>query len=346
MRVFVYEWCTGGGLLGDTAPLPGAAALLVEGSAMVDAVAADFAGLDGVEVVTIRDARLGPAVFANCSTISVDSSDAVQQAFLREAHAADWTIVIAPEIDGCLSRLARDAIAAGGKLLGPSPDCIDLASDKHALAEHLAGRGVRVPNGCFVLPGSECPAGIAFPAVAKPRDGAGSQGIQILNDRSAAFQKPARVERLVPGIAASVAVLCGPTRLVALEPCRQRVDSRDNFKYHGGSLPLSHELADRARRLAQQAVSTLPAALGYLGVDLVLGNDRRGTDDYVIEINPRLTTSYIGLRQAAAQNIAAAMLAIAEDKPAELRFRLDPVCFHADGTVRMSAAAQMASDPS
>ena len=71
------------------------------------------------------------------------------------------------------------------------------------------------------------------------------------------------------------------------------------FVYLGGSLPLPHALASRATRLAQQAVAALPDPLGYVGVDLVLGADADGADDYVIEINPRLTTSYIGLRAAA-----------------------------------------------
>jgi predicted ATP-grasp superfamily ATP-dependent carboligase len=55
-------------------------------------------------------------------------------------------------------------------------------------------------------------------------------------------------------------------------------------------------------------VATLPTPLGYLGVDLVLGDDPSGADDRVIEINPRLTTSYVGLRAAALCNLAEAML--------------------------------------
>jgi predicted ATP-grasp superfamily ATP-dependent carboligase len=59
-------------------------------------------------------------------------------------------------------------------------------------------------------------------------------------------------------------------------------------------------------------VGALPGAFGYLGVDLVLGESADGADDFVIEINPRLTTSYIGLRAAVEENLAAAMLDIAE----------------------------------
>ena len=39
-----------------------------------------------------------------------------------------------------------------------------------------------------------------------------------------------------------------------------------------------------------------------MGVDLILGN--HAEEDCVIEINPRLTTSYLLLRQAAQENLA------------------------------------------
>ncbi|HEV3003063.1 MAG TPA: ATP-grasp domain-containing protein, partial [Pirellulales bacterium] len=70
---------------------------------------------------------------------------------------------------------------------------------------------------------------------------------------------------------------------------------------------------------------------GYLGVDLVLGGPDDGSDDVVIEINPRLTTSYIGLRAACRENLAAAMLALAVRQPYNLTFRDQRIEFSADG---------------
>ena len=46
---------------------------------------------------------------------------------------------------------------------------------------------------------------------------------------------------------------------------------------------------------------------GSVGVDLILGADR----DVAVEINPRLTTSYVGLRVLAAENLAGEMIHIA-----------------------------------
>ena len=56
----------------------------------------------------------------------------------------------------------------------------------------------------------------------------------------------------------------------------------------------------------------MPPTVGYVGVDLVLGREPDGSEDVVIEINPRLTTSYVGLRAAARTNLAEAMWQVAQ----------------------------------
>jgi predicted ATP-grasp superfamily ATP-dependent carboligase len=177
-----------------------------------------------------------------------------------------------------------------------------------------------------------------FPAVLKPIDGCGSQGVRRI-DRAEdlgelSFDRPHRLERFVPGMAASVAVLCGLELLVALPACEQRLTDDGRFSYLGGRTPLAPALDERARRLALAAVRTLPEPLGYVGVDLVLGDDPHGAADYVIEINPRLTTSYIGLRAACRDNLAAAMLAVAEGRQPSLEWHDGAVEFSADGRVR------------
>jgi hypothetical protein len=80
-------------------------------------------------------------------------------------------------------------------------------------------------------------------------------------------------------------------------------------------------------------VAALPQPRGYIGVDLVLGAAADGSGDRMIEINPRLTTSYVGLRVAAKTNLAAAMLAVIQGDTPNLSFRAGPVEFAADGTI-------------
>jgi predicted ATP-grasp superfamily ATP-dependent carboligase len=188
--------------------------------------------------------------------------------------------------------------------------------------------------------GEPWPRDFSYPAVWKPLDGAGSQGIVFVPKPDAPRLPPSRqrgrLERFCPGVPASVAFLCGPDGLrLALPACRQRLSDDGRFRYLGGEVPLPPDLASRAATVAERAVSVLPGALGYLGVDLVLGRAADGADDVVIEINPRLTTSYIGLRAAVAENLAQAMRQAAAGIALPPRFTVHrAVEFDADGRVR------------
>ena len=155
-----------------------------------------------------------------------------------------------------------------------------------------------------------------------------------------AFARPGfLVQEFVPGTAASVAVLVGPAGTVALAPAAQRLSGDGRFRYLGGTLPLPGPLAERAAALARRAVAAVPGLRGYVGVDLVLGEADDGRGDMVIEINPRVTTSYIGLRALAAGNLAAAMLQVVRGEPVgPLRWRRGRVTFTAGGLVRRTAA--------
>jgi predicted ATP-grasp superfamily ATP-dependent carboligase len=84
---------------------------------------------------------------------------------------------------------------------------------------------------------------------------------------------------------------------------RQLVEPGKPFRYAGSQVPFSHREENAALDLACQAVSSIPGLNGYVGVDLVIAEDK----PYLIEINPRITTSYIGLRQVAQTNLAKAI---------------------------------------
>jgi predicted ATP-grasp superfamily ATP-dependent carboligase len=105
------------------------------------------------------------------------------------------------------------------------------------------------------------------------------------------------------------------------------------LRYLGGELPLAAGLADRAAALAQRAIAALPATVGYIGIDLVLGRDPLGSEDDVIEVNPRFTTSYVGLRAAAQSNLAEAMWRISHGESQSVSFAERPLEFDPAGNV-------------
>ncbi len=338
MHSFLYEWTTGGGLVDEPGALP--ASLVREGMAMIGAVAADLVRIDGCRVTVLRDPRVLHLALPGCEMVDVLSRFSHIEEFERLSAAADATIVVAPEFDRILLKSTSCVEQMGGRLLSPSSELVRIAGDKQRTCDALAAAGVPVPPGRMLDTDEPLPADVSYPAVLKPVDGAGSQDTYVVSgpyDAVPAYAWPRRVERFVPGLAVSVAVLCGPAGRVPLTPCKQRITDDGRLRYLGGELPLAAGLAERAVALAEQALAALPPAVGYVGVDLVLGRDADGGADYVIEVNPRLTTSYVGLRAASQTNLAEAMWRVARGEPVNVKPADRRVAFDADGNVSFTA---------
>ncbi|MDB5313729.1 MAG: hypothetical protein JWO38_7931 [Gemmataceae bacterium] len=321
LRVFVFEHLTAHGLGRD--PADPIHPMYREGRAMRDAAVTDFGRVPGVEVFAFPDAD-----------VPVDSDR-----FHDAASVSDWTLVIAPECDDILTSLARAVESSGSTFLGPVVESVRLTSDKFALANHWREHGILTP----ATTGRHPTACEAFPVVWKPRDGAGSTATFLLTNpfdvarakalAAGAFAGPMILQEFIPGQAASVAFLCGPAGNIPLLPTLQHLSDDGRFHYSGGELPISPPLAERAILLGRRAIDCVPGLKGYVGVDLILGAEADGSRDYAIEINPRLTTSYVGLRAIADFNLAAAMLLLAAGesapavawKPGRLQFAPDGV---------------------
>ncbi len=352
VRIFLYEFVTGGGWY-ERGAEAASESLVAEGSAMLESLAADLSAIPGVNVDVLRDVRCPGLALSGCTIHEVGSLREEQRVFVECARSADWSVVIAPEFCGYLAARCRKVETCGGRLLGPNSELVALASDKHATALHLASHGVRVPVGISLGPSAALPEDFHYPAVLKPRDGAGSQGVEFI-ERPAGKRTASgslwRLEQFCPGTPASVAFLCGQQRTLPLVPCLQLLSDDGRFTYRGGSLPIEPQLSDRAVDLSLRAVEALAGSedagradsnglVGYVGVDLILGDDPSGKLDTVIEINPRLTTSYVGLRALFDGNLAAAMLGVAEGQAVELCWKTGSIDFETSGEVRFGRKA-------
>lgn len=344
MQVFIHEFVVGGGLWswGSNAP---AESFVREGRAMLRAVVEDFAALPGCQVHVLCDERIDGLDSLPARIHAVGSADAERRAVERFAQEADASLLIAPELADALLERTRwvESVGAAERLLSPSSVFVAITSDKNELANRLPAAGVAVPRGRSLGADEPLPQDFSYPAVLKPACGAGSCDVQRVDDAASVVQRTLpgtwRLEELVSGASVSLALLNGPREIVALPAMHQRLGGARGFAYLGGSGPLTAAWQCRAERLARAALAALPATRGYVGMDLVLGSADDGSGDYLIEINPRLTTSYVGLRQLCRSNLAGAMLELAQGRLADLRFEAGSVEFDSDGTVRRRRSA-------
>ncbi|MCS7166184.1 MAG: ATP-grasp domain-containing protein [Gemmatales bacterium] len=321
--IFLYEYACA---VGRDSRLP--ESFLFEGRAMRDALAEDLARA-GCEVILLDD-------------ISATEEYYHFQQCLRRADAA-W--IIAPEIDCILVTRCQWVEAAGIPLLGTDSEVLSWLTDKWQQYLFLQRHGVPVPASTLHPPHDSHGT-----YVRKPRYGAGCFQVEmpgrlatstekehireVANDTCLGLEPYCFWQRYMPGQAASIACLCGPRGQLVLRAAAQLLLQGTHFCYLGGYLPLPEPLELRAQRLAYLTLAAVPCLRGYIGIDLVLGAAPDGSEDYVIEINPRLTTSYLGQRALCEQNLAELALAILQgDRVRAPSWRLGTVKFTVRGTV-------------
>jgi len=143
---------------------------------------------------------------------------------------------------------------------------------------------------------------------------------------------------LVEGMSASVGYIVAATDIISLPPAFQSISVDGRFRYGGGGVPIRKNLEQRAERLGRRALRGIPGLLGYVGVDMMLDEDSDRARDIAIEINPRLTTSYVGLRAHLNGNLAQLMLELAEGTPGIVGLK-------PKGRVAFTSAGRWSLDP-
>ncbi len=308
--ILVHEYVTGGGWPAPDFP-PGLAA---EALAILRALLADLRAWGRFPVVTTRDRRLRRTSLAADRVVDLDV-EVYPTGLLDLARECGAALVIAPEGGGALERLSSLVSDAGVCLLGSLPEAVAVAADKWECYRRFSRAGLSTPKTTRVSPdaASVAAARLGYPVVVKPVGGAGCDGVGLATDddalkralRQAALRdaKSILVQEYASGSAASVSLLVADGRSTALSLNGQRVRAGIPFAYDGGVASLPHPRRAEAFELAQRAVALVPGLRGYVGVDLVLGEETCR----LIEINPRPTTSYVGLRRVIDLNMAAAI---------------------------------------
>lgn len=322
MKVFVFEYVTGGGLAGS--PLP--PALTHEADLIVRALVRDLLDCPGVRVLCGRDPRLPPVPGAD--PLLPTGAEDPGALFARGVAWADAVWPTAPETGDVLARLAETVLRSGKILLGCRPAGIRTAASKHATSQALARAGVPVVP-TFGPGDSVAPHPGRW--VVKPDDGAGCEGVRLVADsREAGAIIAAAVsgwvaQPWVEGEPASLSLLCTEAGTRLLSANRQVMSVADDRPRL--TRLVVNALPDGDLRLAtlgQAVTRAIPGLWGYVGVDLVLTD----AGPVVLEVNPRLTTSCCGIRPALGLNVAELVLALLDDPSPHWRQPAQPAVTH------------------
>jgi hypothetical protein len=288
---------------------------MVEGYAMLNALSKDFSRNSNWEVVTILDKRLADNVtdLSSKKTMVVSSKSETETAFNSALREADAALVVAPETGGTLLKLTNEVENIGSAaLLGSSSRAVGSVSNKEKAIRLAKSVGIPVPETVGMSADEEEEAifraakDLGFPVVIKPQDGAGCNGVHVLNNRqdlSRALKTFDRdragreliLQEFVRGIDASVSVIISKSRhAMPLSMNRQLIKLRtppEQSSYEGGYTPFDHQSKVEAMEYSRKIAESVEGLKGYVGMDFVLTVEK----PVFIELNARITTSYAGL---------------------------------------------------
>ncbi len=345
MRVGVLEWICGGGL--QDAEVGGvSASLQAEGMAMLSAVAEDLARGDHEVLLSLdkrvftqderREAAAKYRVFNN-----VSAKDGLPTSWWEVAHNADVVLIIAPEFSQVLKTAITKLAAVSKRLLNCCGEFLEVSRDKWLAAQRWQAAGVLHPATrllCDVdmtwIAANQAPGELW---IIKPRDGAGCEGIQVVGskellDASVNANLHESTLRYIAqpfhrGEAYSRSAIVDATgRTHWLPLVTQQLSVSDSIRYLGGRVLMDEQASD----WFDCALRSLGVgALGWVSLDVLRCSD---TGEWmVIEANPRLTTSFVGLNHAFGGGLTELLLNAVEGRPVEIARDWVSVAFDARG---------------
>ncbi|MFN2349461.1 MAG: ATP-grasp domain-containing protein [Thioalkalivibrio sp.] len=301
---------------------------------MADRLVQDITAIPSTEVLVARDPRIPHHFSSGVQVLSGDSATVWREGLA----AADAVWLIAPESGGVLARLTSDIEDSESVLLTSRTEAVTLAGSKYRTIRCLEAFGIRVVP--TTRPG-EALAPHAGEWIVKPDDGAGCEGLRILSreclGRWMLSVDPLAwvIQPLCEGDHLSLCLLCREGLATVLSINRQIIRRRgDGFVLEGCHVNIpepSGAFGAQLRETAAGVAAAIPGLRGIIGVDLLL----TPSGPRVLEINPRLTTSYTGLHRALGINPAGMVLdlVVRGTAPPVLKaYRTETVWLHPQNT--------------
>lgn len=288
MKILLSEYAVSTGMGGT---------YLIEGKAMLHTLASSFSRL-GHEVI-----YTSAGLTIEHGSLVASTEDDIKEILEKQAKNCDAALVIAPE--ELLTEITA-IIDDNTMNLGCTSACVAICSDKLECTRILENTSVAVP-GTYSYEQS-IPKGKRW--VIKPRKGCASEDTFVSHQPS--LKEGEIATEYIDGEHLSVSLICGKETLpltinkqmIEIDPDKE--DS--SVDYCGCTTPYPTERKHELYETAIEATRKL-GCNGYTGVDIILG-DRA----YVIDINPRPTTSLVGITRIMDTEIAELLIANALGK--------------------------------
>ncbi len=295
MRLFVTEFITGGGFANH--PLP--EGLKQEGLLMLNSVLADCSRLRDIHLMTCLDPRI-ELTDINVDVYPVENSTDYMQQVSQLAHENDYAWVIAPESAGVLeslvSRLTKESIP----VINCDAGSIRVAGDKIKCTARLLDAGIDTAVNFSSTEAQQ----YTQKTVIKSRFGVGCEGLKICDSGALALEciddfNQWVVQPYIEGEHLSLSLLCyaGEAKILS---CNKQVFSGKEEPKLKACYVNAASINKQMEMLANNIAQTFPGLAGYVGVDLI----SMDSGYIVIDINPRLTSSYVGLSEVLTRNPA------------------------------------------
>jgi tyramine---L-glutamate ligase len=330
-------------------PDPQMQALLREGLEMWTAVVLDLVAC-GHDVTSIIDPQVQqwvghgnkPLTQNNVNLTDFDFAQSLEDNWANASLEADRVLVIAPEIDDILANMIKCLRTKKHVVVASSLHFLRTSSDKWLTYQTL-GDHIQQPKTWLASDIEELNNMITAPElgfVLKPRDGAGGGGCQRVEDRkqlNATIHSLTNPEQWIvqewrAGKHCSVGLLVDETGTCHVLGATEQLLTFDEtgFQYSGARGPMAkHEMAG-LENWCHQVLALIPGALGWIGIDYVdtenasLTSPNAETVDVgrfdlycstrtLIEINPRLTTSYLLYRQVYGPKLSEGLIGLELD---------------------------------
>ncbi len=314
-KLFIFEFVSGGGFNQEEIP----ASLFCEGYGMLRVIISDFKKLN-FEISILLDYRIEGL----SSLLHADFLETVERKhdyllkFEKMVKKNDHVFIIAPEFSNILYRLTKIVKTHEKMLLSIDLQGIDLASSKLNTYKFFKSSNVQTPQTFLLKWGKgyfdenfvfEKFKSLDRPIVIKPEDGVGADSIFYFeneNSISEFFNNPEEklditanyiLQEYIEGKDLSVSLIGdGKSPPIILSINAQNIDIKNPMKeseYLGGYTPIEdfiHNCSILKNYLNKMDFSLFT---GYFGIDFLKKPDNTIC---FIEINPRLTTSYLGIR--------------------------------------------------